>query len=280
MVKKKAAPIKSSKKKVSGKPSKAPARKEKPKTKARQKAVSKPKPVLKPAKAARPVSAPVAAPVPSRAPVRRVMRDDRSIVVVADRVDPEKVVSVSMVLDAPPVVGNTALESVELKALQVKTPQPVVRPEVVLPKQAPVAWNNLPLSYPVQSRFYLSMAEKECRAAASWPFPFARFVAALPEEMCGKGMALLLLALEVPVKGISELLGESEAVIEARLERERGELLERCNAHCPEMFRKMKTQIGGSGLSIEALIEKYLVSRVDRNFQLTIGAIVLQALRA
>jgi hypothetical protein len=42
------------------------------------------------------------------------------------------------------------------------------------------------------------------------------------------------------------------------------------------MYRKLATQLGGVGVSIENLAERYLVTKVDRDFQLFMAGLMLR----
>lgn len=141
-------------------------------------------------------------------------------------------------------------------------------------------WSKLPKFIPAQTRFLIGMAEKECENGAKWPFQFAKFISSLPAQLCGVEFAVLILDLEHPAEKIAALCSRDAAFIEDILLRARNNFHDLFAAGCSEMYRKLKTQLAGLGVDLEVLTEQYLVSQVNREFQVTLGAIILKTLRA
>lgn len=202
----------------------------------------------------------IAPALPARAPVRKIMGEDRALTIVP-----------------------------KLQPLAAVVSEPLVEPELiavipVIPKEelpeTKSSWENLPRFIPTTQRFLLGMALKECLAAADWPFPFAKFISSLPAEICGVDMTLLLLGLENSPEEIAEMCGVRAERIQAHQERGETVLRDSFAAACPEIGRKWGTQLSGLGMGVEPLIERYLVSKVDRNFQMIVGALILRAMGA
>lgn len=212
--------------------------------------------------------------VPTRLPLKKIIGPDGVRAVVTSH---------SVIASAEPKHTSESVD--DAKSLPVPPRLAIVRPapgpEVTEEKRPmpKLPWSKIPDTFPVATRFVTSMAEKECRAAASWPFPFARFLATLPDQLCGRGFALLLMCLEHEIKVVAQRAGVEPAEVERTVAREESNLIQMFAASCPEMYRKMSTQLGGVGVSIDTLIERYLVAKVDRAFQLTVGAVILRALR-
>jgi hypothetical protein len=120
------------------------------------------------------------------------------------------------------------------------------------------------------------MAEKECRSASTWPFPYAKFLAALPVKMCGRAFAALLLWSDFDSEAVAQKLSIPVVELEQLLAQEGAHVLEYFTQTCPDMYRKLATQLGGVGVSIENLAERYLVSKVDRDFQLFLARLMLK----
>ena len=228
---------------------------------------AKPQKIEKKAKTKAPVVVPPATkPIPAitaqppRAPQRKVLGGSSAFIRVENVA--ETTATVAPVLNQPVIVAPAP-----------KKPTPAeVAP---IPK---ISWQKVSVSLPPQTRFLVSMAENECRAASVWPFPYAKFLAALPDQICGQGLGLLLLELDFEGEALEKKTKFAPDFMQRLMEQERSQLLDLFTATCPEMYRKLKTQIGGAGLSIENLLERYLVAKVDRSFQLTIGAVILRAL--
>ena len=92
------------------------------------------------------------------------------------------------------------------------------------------------------------------------------------------GLSMMLMSLDLDIPAIAAKIDKDEMFVSSYLARERSGLLDACSNLCPEMFRKIKTQLTGTGVSIDTLVERYVVAKVDKSFQLTIGALVLRAL--
>ncbi|MCO6431973.1 MAG: hypothetical protein J5J00_14030 [Deltaproteobacteria bacterium] len=173
------------------------------------------------------------------------------------------------------VLPNEARKAAEVQA-PAAAPQISQRPAEASITSAPkVAWNSLPLPYSAQLRFLLSSAEQECRAAAESPFPFAKFLALLPERVCAKEFALLVMNLSMDIDGISHAISIPREEALSALEKARFSVDELFAGICGPMYRHYAAKLGGSRLDSQELVEKYIVAKVDKRFQYLVSEILL-----
>lgn len=202
--------------------------------------------------------------VPSRAPRRKIFGVGGSSIVVARPSEPLQALE-----EAP------AVQEPEQPVVVALAEQPAAEP---LPKQP---WSALPNGFPAQMKFLLNNAEKECEKAGAWPFPFAKFIASLPREICGLSFALLLSGdRERASSDVSELCKLDRDRIDASVSGAEAALQEGFYAVCGEIYRKWTAQLGSAGKRIESMIEPYLLAKIDRDFQIMIGELVLKSLAA
>lgn len=194
---------------------------------------------------------------PARAPLRKILGVNNSLTVVP--------AATATPLPEPPKVSLP------------KPPTPAPKIVAEIPKYS---WDGLPQHLPAYVKFLIGMAKKECDNALNWPFPFAKFVAALPQEVCGMDFGLLLLNLEHDNAEIARITKLELDLVERAIARGASKMRECFVSICGEMDRKLRTQLAGRGMLVEALIEPYLVAKVDRNFQVAIGAILLKSMRS
>lgn len=233
----------------------APARKKKPATAAKAPARKNP--------AAKAVSSPIIVRRENTEPPRRL--------------PVKKVVGVELVRsnskDSAP--QSTALVSQASDSQEVKADGKATL-EIVRPAKA--AWDRLPKYVPPHTRFLMSMAKKECEAATKWPFPFAKFIATLPSDICGLEFAMLVLNLEHAVGYIAAKTKLSDSRVADLIVAGNQALSNKFATECLEMNRKVRTQLAGSGVDVDSLIERFLISQVDRSFQVLLCALILKAL--
>jgi hypothetical protein len=201
-------------------------------------------------------------PVPVREPQRKIVGPGNTITIV-----PKVTPSPAPESAAPSnsIEGNVVLT----QAIQ---PSPVQAPKI--------PWGEINSSIPAKIKFVMQMAQKECEQASTWPFPFAKFMACLPTEVCGLEFALLLMSVDRDVEELSAQTTIGREQIERSLENVKSVLDEKFSSICSEMYRKWTTQLGGPGTSVESLVERYAVARVDRNFQIMLGEVLLIVLGA
>lgn len=182
------------------------------------------------------------------------------------------------------IVAQKAKKVLPKVAIKKKTPtssvlkQPSVKTEVVISMPdtgIKRSWSELPTQFPPQVKFILRMAEKELETVAQYPFPFAKFIYSLPKEVCGMEFALLLLSLEHNEEAIGKLCKmDREGVVKA-IESGKLSLGNKFSDMCGEIERKWRA---GSARSLESVAEPYLISNVDRNFQLLVSSVVLKSM--
>ena len=237
-------------KKVAPKSAKKPAKKGSPKK------IESKKPVI--ATIVEPAApAPVIAPVPNRAPVRRIIGTDKSITIVSKEA---------------PKVENTPQPTTDVVVLEKPKTAPT---PTALPK---TAWNEVSKNVPAHIRFILVSAMKECELAASSPFPFAKFISSLPQQICGTGLALSLLNLENRPEKIAIICKMAHEKVLEYLSNCELDLAQQFSANCPEIDRKWRARLGGAERGIESMIEGSLIAKVEKTFQFTIASLILQAL--
>lgn len=148
------------------------------------------------------------------------------------------------------------------------------------PQAKKIAWNALPANFPPHLKWMVISAQRECENAAAWPFPFAKFFAALPGTLCAMEFVALLLNLDNNSVEIAEICGLDSDDAENLINSARSNFDELFANTCPDLHRKWRTRLGGSGLGVESLIDQHLVMKVDRDFQLAIGSIILLCMGA
>jgi len=230
------------------------------------------------------VSTPTA---PTRAPMRRVFGAGNKITIVPKRM-PEENLTQTTTVTPTPITVPVQEEQVETSSVKVKAPMPTIQeaPKLVVkapPPPAPLpklAWSELPKNYPAPVKFLLSMAKKECDSASTWPFSFAKFVTSLPQVICGREFGLLFMSLERSNEEIASACKLKPEEVEAILVSAENNIKEAFDSTCPEIARKCRTQLAGTGMGLESFIEQYVVSKVDRNFQVMLGAMLLKAMGA
>lgn len=128
-------------------------------------------------------------------------------------------------------------------------------------------------------RALLSLALKESKQAAGTPFPFARLAEELP-KICG-ATEFLLLAVDRgnTLSALHALLDLAEADV-AEWERMVREVVsEKFMEINPYMCRQCSIALGGKGVDAEALLERYLVEGLDRNYQRLIGKVLFRSIQ-
>jgi hypothetical protein len=242
----------------------------------KRKVVSKP-PKEVPAPEPEPTVAPPAA--PARAP-RRSIIGANGVEVRAQT--PQMEAAQSEALGDSTVAAGDAPASES--SIQVNAPQIIEAPPA--PKSPTrfsdlkLPWGGLPATTPPYLRYMIGKAEKECEQAASWPFPFGKFISTLPADLCGLGFALWILKFEHSEEKIAEICQMSLDAVEGSLNSARAVIEERFLANCPEIYRKWTAQLGGSGKDIESLLAHYQIPKIDQAFQLLVAQLVLKILGA
>lgn len=149
---------------------------------------------------------------------------------------------------------------------------------------APVApkveWHALPEPVPLYLRALATFSAAECQRASSNPFPFARFVAELPNLIGGYEFLCLVLALEHNADAIAGMLRLETATVASACQVAEELLREALYGRCPETHRQWSAMLNGPGAEEQLLMERYLVPGVERGFQLLIGRLLLKALGA
>lgn len=199
----------------------------------------------------------------------------------AEKKSPQKSKPAPVVKPIPKVVEKPQIKPefiVKRKAPE-PTPVKIAAPEVMKAPSKPahqnVAWTNLPLGFPAQIKFLVQMAERECNSISNVPFSFAKFIHALPRDMCGLQFGLLLLTLEHDRESISKLCRMDKEKVDELIDEGREKIGEKFSEMCGDLERKWSGYRKDSGRSLEAVIEPYLISKMDRNLQLLVGAVLL-----
>jgi hypothetical protein len=208
--------------------------------------------------------------VPTRAPLRKVYGANNTITIV-----PKPGAQPA----AAPVEAAAVPSEPELPVLK-EVPRPEVVQKIEKPERPKLAWTDLPSALPAQVKFLVDAAKKECAGAGAWPFAFAKFIASLPDTLCGFEFAALVMSLEHAPDAIAEICKVDQELVEDMLIRGSSDLQDTFSSHCPEIFRKWRAHIGGSALGVESLVEQHLLAKVDRNFQVMLGAVLLKAMGA
>ena len=213
--------------------------------------------------------------VPTRAPIRKIFGANNKVISVAEKGTPlssapASSAQASSVPDPEPEPKSSGPE------LPIFIPAiPAVSAAAPLAK---VPWNSLPDAVPANVRFLLNSAIKESENASSSPFPFAKFISALPQELCGLEFAMLILNLEHAPEEIGRLCGFTTERVLGLISTGETAITDKFAALCPDMYRKWRAQFAGRTVSVEALIEHHVVSKVDRNFQAVLAGVVLSAM--
>lgn len=227
---------------------------------------------------------------PSRPPTRKIIGPGNSLTLV-QKPEPRAISSSASATPASMQAGTTdgnghaPLLSVAEMALrevahEAQKPVSIDRPREPAPEPLPkLGWHELPANVPPHVRFIVGLAEKECAKAASSPFPFAKFISSLPQELCGQGFAFLLMSRDRAIPEIAHICKMSSEKVELILGEARTALEEHFFGSCREMYRKLTAQNGPAGKGIEGIVDQYLIDKIDRDFQLMIGETVLRAIR-
>jgi hypothetical protein len=190
-----------------------------------------------------PVKKVIAPPIPLRAPVKKVV-------------------------NMPQIVKQVNPPVIEIKKIE--------EPKIF----SKVAWNALPKYLPAQVRFLIQASKTECEKALGSPFPFAKFISSLPQTQCGLEFSFLFLGLEHELDAIAGLCRLNIEQVQKIATNASSNFVAKFSTECGEMYRKLKTQLTGSGVTVDSLTEQYLIQKVDRNFQIMLGAVILKSLGA
>jgi len=255
-----------------------------------------------------------APPVASRAPTRKVFGPDNKVITLGERrqlpatpppADTPQIQDLSEIsLGAPikrevdlpslhelfPTKGSGAAtkRAVDLQAVPsfpTVAPSPAPNKHSVAasvaaeaaPGVARVSWSNLPASLDKDLKSELGVIASHCASAASSPFPFAKLLAAIPQELCALQFAALLLdtssedAPEVKAKK----LGITSAQLASLLSDGSAALSELFASYCASMYRSWKAQLVGRVVSAQSLVEHHLIHSIDKDFQLLISRVIL-----
>lgn len=87
-----------------------------------------------------------------------------------------------------------------------------------------------------------------------------------------------MLSIEQSNERIAELCQLDLDFVEATLESAKGNVLRKFTSECAEMSRKIRTQLTGFGIGVESIVEQYLIAKVNRNFQIMLGSVILRVL--
>ena len=227
---------------------------------------------------------------PTRAPVRKVMRDGKSVIVEPNTAPATLTTSQpeasQVIVTTPEVVPVFPKGKMPLPTIVTNIPLTIEtnghKPSALesIPATPKFSWTGIPKYIPAQIRFILTEASRECEAASTWPFPFAKFIAGLPKEICGVEFALLVLALDREVSTLPELCRLTPERVESLISSGRTSLVHSFSTLCPEICRRWRVHMTGAGREPEGLVEQHLVMKVNRDFQIMLCAIIVQALSA
>lgn len=269
-----------------------------------------PSPISSPSPSPTPVVAPavLSAPadtLPTRQPTRKIFGPDNKVITLTERrpatssPSAQEATSAAATNTGLPTAASepdaSKLPHIDLSALaipepvsgrSIDIPLPAFVPSSIAPAHAApaaaigrVSWNDLPSSLDQDVRKKISRVQEQCKSAASSPFPFAKFISALPIEVCALQFAALLLDLEpnASAPAIAAKLGGTSDTVEA-LQAEASSILSDLFAQkCPVMYRNWKAQLAGRVVAAQTLIEQHLLGAVDRDFQLLIAQVILRA---
>ena len=150
----------------------------------------------------------------------------------------------------------------------------IVKPVEPVQQISKKSWTELSRDFPAQVKFLLRTSQAECEQGKAWPFPFAKFMSHLPQEICGEEFAILLMSLDHDTSQIAKICKLDKERVETVLQNGKLNLKESFNKICPEISRKWVSITGGHGRGVESLIEQHLVAKVDRNFQVMLGSVI------
>lgn len=206
----------------------------------------------------RPEAPPVRA-IPSRAP-RKVIVDAKAGIQVVDATAPSAPLATAVALNEAPAPAS-----------------PELQPAPALPQ---MAWRSLPESVPLVLRVLADLSAAECQRAASSPFSFARFMAALPTLIGGYELLALVLSVDHEAGQAAAMLNLEAETVSRGCQTAADILQENLYESCPDMHRHWSAMLNGTGLKEQQLIEPYLVPGIEHSFQVLVGRILLKALRA
>ncbi len=141
------------------------------------------------------------------------------------------------------------------------------------------AWRAGQPHYPAQTRAFIGLVEWQCKLAAAWPFAFARFMATIPQRLSSDQFVALAAAVDGALSDVAHAVGRDEATTIALIEAGRARLVEIFEADCPEIHRQWNIVLRGSGVAIDALIQRYVIDSLNREWQMLLGAMIIGALR-
>ena len=145
--------------------------------------------------------------------------------------------------------------------------------------QPKLMWETLPYTVPAALRFIVGAAKRECEKAAVSLFSFGKFIAALPQELCGLELAFLIMRLEHGHDEIARICGLDAASLAAHLQRASTVIENSFGAHCPDISRKFHAQVRASRKAAAAMIEPVLIAEVDPNWQILLAELILLTLK-
>lgn len=193
---------------------------------------------------------------PPRSPRRRIVDGKKGIIEVA------------------PVVKEQPAESVAT----VRTAEKTLVLEESLGRAPFVEWNTPPREFPVGMRVLVALVHAELAKAAASPFSFARLLEALPRFLSATEFMLLAFGAEVSNDEFSRAFGVSSMHIAHYKQTAQEELRERFSALCPDLYRQWAAAAGGKGVRVDSLVERFLITSVDKEVQLLIGSLLVVAL--
>ncbi len=231
----------------------------------------------KPAKVA--PTPPIESAPPPRAPVKKVFGANNTVTIVAPKVPTAELPPPPEAPVAPVVEVLPSIERIPTSktfVLEKRKAEPESAPEAESTEK--ISWSSLPKTIPAPVRFLMNGIKKEAKNASAWPFPFAKFISTLSEEICGLEFALCYLHLEHDVEQIAGLCGMKTEKAESIINSGSVNIFERFAALCPEVSRKWRSRPDGVSMNVETLIEPYLTPRVDRDLQIMLAAVVVKTM--
>jgi len=200
-----------------------------------------------------------------RAPIKKIVGKE-STKGLLQFVDKDALSKASLKSKASPLVSKDDMEP----ALETK--------KTGISPQRKVAWDKLPKYFPPHICFLINAAKQECAAAQGWPFPFGKFIADLPNEICGLGFAYLIMSLSNKMPEISRLCGVTAKEIEDSVEQAIMVLDDKLSSCSTELHRKIRALRGDLQSAVEAIVSPNQITGVDRNFQLMLAHILLRSI--
>ncbi|NDC39869.1 MAG: hypothetical protein EBZ48_17860, partial [Proteobacteria bacterium] len=142
-----------------------------------------------------------------------------------------------------------------------------------------VSWAELLPSMDKEIRSRLGEIQQHCEAAGNSPFPFAKFLSAIPQQLCAMQFAALLLDCEPNTSedSIAKSLGQEHSTVDSLLTEGSTHLSDLFGQLCPVMFRNWKAQLAGRVVRAQTLIEQHLISSLNKDFQILVAQVVLRA---